>query len=248
MREGEVRPGAAVRVGKSVFRIESVDGSSVVPISENDAFGELVGASLEMRQVYAILERVALTKLARFPVSLDGPKGSPFGTRCLRATALYRCLLAYLNTPYLDVNSNDTIAMIVELSTIEVSNSNCVNEMTDSGWEYECGWVYVWLVEAFDVTTDKDEYMYVYQSGGNDATPNGDEMWYAYGAVMESYNDQYCEPDVTFSNIILEANTVTNPTSFNPVTYNPAVGPAGGGSSNCVNGVSFLSNTSTKVY
>ena len=33
-------------------------------------------------------------KLARFPVSLDGPKGSPFGTRCLRATALYRCLLA----------------------------------------------------------------------------------------------------------------------------------------------------------
>ena len=32
--------------------------------------------------------------MARFPVSMDGPKGSPFGTRCLRATALYRCLLA----------------------------------------------------------------------------------------------------------------------------------------------------------
>jgi hypothetical protein len=36
----------------------------------------------------------AYAKLARFPVSLDGPKGSPFGTRRLRATALYRCLLA----------------------------------------------------------------------------------------------------------------------------------------------------------
>jgi len=35
---------------------------------------------------------------ARFPVSLDGPKGSPFGTRCLRATALYRCLVARRST------------------------------------------------------------------------------------------------------------------------------------------------------
>jgi transcriptional regulator with PAS, ATPase and Fis domain len=61
VRDGEVQPGATVRVGRSVFRIESVDGNSVVPISDNDRFGELIGASLEMRQVYAILERIAST-------------------------------------------------------------------------------------------------------------------------------------------------------------------------------------------
>jgi len=46
-------------------------------------------------------------KLARFPVSLDGPKGSPFGTRCLRATALYRCLVAGIDEFVSGQPSND---------------------------------------------------------------------------------------------------------------------------------------------
>lgn len=61
LREGEVQPGASIRVGNSVFRIESAGGPSFLPVSDRTSFGELVGKSVEMRRVYAILERVALT-------------------------------------------------------------------------------------------------------------------------------------------------------------------------------------------
>ncbi|HEX5656598.1 MAG TPA: sigma 54-interacting transcriptional regulator [Polyangiales bacterium] len=59
IRDAEVQPGAAVRVGNSVFRIVSVSTPSFVEVSDHTSFGELVGASLEMRRVYAILERLA---------------------------------------------------------------------------------------------------------------------------------------------------------------------------------------------
>jgi DNA-binding NtrC family response regulator len=59
LREGQVQPGVNVRAGRSVFRIESAAGQSIVPVSDADGFGELVGSSLEMRHVYAILERIA---------------------------------------------------------------------------------------------------------------------------------------------------------------------------------------------
>jgi transcriptional regulator with PAS, ATPase and Fis domain len=61
LREGEVQPGASVRVGNSVFRIEASGAPSFLAISDKTAFGELVGASLEMRRVYAVLERIAPT-------------------------------------------------------------------------------------------------------------------------------------------------------------------------------------------
>jgi transcriptional regulator with PAS, ATPase and Fis domain len=61
LREGEVQPGASVRVGNSVFRIESAGAPSFLEISEHTSFGELVGGSLEMRRVYAVLERIAHT-------------------------------------------------------------------------------------------------------------------------------------------------------------------------------------------
>jgi DNA-binding NtrC family response regulator len=61
LREGEVKPGTTVRVGNSAFRIEAAGGASFLPVSESTSFGELVGASLEMRRVYAILERIAGT-------------------------------------------------------------------------------------------------------------------------------------------------------------------------------------------
>jgi DNA-binding NtrC family response regulator len=59
LREGEVKAGTAVRVGNSVFRIEAAAGASFLPVSDSTSFGELVGASLEMRRVYAVLERIA---------------------------------------------------------------------------------------------------------------------------------------------------------------------------------------------
>ena len=86
LREGEVQPGAAVRVGRSVFRIDSVDGNSVVPISDHDAFGELIGASLEMRQVYAILERIASTN-ATLLIAGETGTGKDVAARSLHAAS-----------------------------------------------------------------------------------------------------------------------------------------------------------------
>jgi DNA-binding NtrC family response regulator len=86
VHDGEVRPGAAVRVGKSVFRIESVDGGSVVPLSESDSFGLLVGASLEMRQVYAILERIAPTN-ATLLIEGETGTGKDVAARSLHAAS-----------------------------------------------------------------------------------------------------------------------------------------------------------------
>jgi transcriptional regulator with PAS, ATPase and Fis domain len=86
VREGEVQPGAAVRVGRSVFRIDSIDGTSVVPISDHDEFGELVGASLEMRQVYAILERIAPTN-ATLLIAGETGTGKDVAARSLHAAS-----------------------------------------------------------------------------------------------------------------------------------------------------------------
>jgi DNA-binding NtrC family response regulator len=86
VREGEVQPGASVRVGRSVFRIESVDGNSVVPISDNDGFGELVGSSLAMRQVYAILERIAPTN-ATLLIGGETGTGKDVAARSLHAAS-----------------------------------------------------------------------------------------------------------------------------------------------------------------
>jgi transcriptional regulator with PAS, ATPase and Fis domain len=59
--EAAVPPGTVVRCGASAFRIDCADEPGFIAISERTSFGELVGSSLEMRQVYAVLERVAPT-------------------------------------------------------------------------------------------------------------------------------------------------------------------------------------------
>jgi len=61
IRDADVLPGVVIRCGSSAFRIEPTDEPSFIAISDKTSFGELVGGSLEMRQVYAVLERVATT-------------------------------------------------------------------------------------------------------------------------------------------------------------------------------------------
>ncbi|MBK8215923.1 MAG: sigma 54-dependent Fis family transcriptional regulator [Myxococcales bacterium] len=61
VRDVDLLPGAVVRVGESAFRVETEGHARAVPLSSRDSFGELVGSSLSMRQVYAMLERVAPT-------------------------------------------------------------------------------------------------------------------------------------------------------------------------------------------
>jgi transcriptional regulator with GAF, ATPase, and Fis domain len=61
VREAEIPPGTLVRIGGSAFRVELGEEPAFVEVSVRGGFGELVGGSVEMRRVYAILERLALT-------------------------------------------------------------------------------------------------------------------------------------------------------------------------------------------
>jgi transcriptional regulator with GAF, ATPase, and Fis domain len=61
VREAEIPPGTLVRIGGSAFRVELGEEPAFVEVSGRAGFGELVGASVEIRRVYAILERLALT-------------------------------------------------------------------------------------------------------------------------------------------------------------------------------------------
>jgi transcriptional regulator with GAF, ATPase, and Fis domain len=73
IREGEVQPGALVRVGASAFRITDAGGDAFVPMSERSSFGECVGSSLEMRRLYSTLERVSPTAST---VLIEGETGT----------------------------------------------------------------------------------------------------------------------------------------------------------------------------
>jgi DNA-binding NtrC family response regulator len=86
VREGEVKPGTAVRVGNSVFRIEAAEGASFLPLSESTSFGELVGTSLEMRRVYAVLERIAGTA-ATLLIEGETGTGKDVAARSLHAAS-----------------------------------------------------------------------------------------------------------------------------------------------------------------
>ena len=61
IREAEIPPGTLVRIGSSAFRVELGEEPAFVEVSGRSGFGELVGASVEIRRVYAVLERLALT-------------------------------------------------------------------------------------------------------------------------------------------------------------------------------------------
>ena len=59
IRDADVPAGAVVRVGESAFRIEARENPLWIELSDRTELGELVGSSLEMRAVYAVLERSA---------------------------------------------------------------------------------------------------------------------------------------------------------------------------------------------
>jgi len=73
LRDGDVPPGAIVRVGSSAFRVDVGDDPAFVELGTGTSFGELVGGSLEMRRLYAIVERVAATDAT---VLVEGETGT----------------------------------------------------------------------------------------------------------------------------------------------------------------------------
>ena len=73
IREAEIPPGTLVRIGGSALRVELGEEPAFVEVSGRTAFGELVGASVELRRVYAVLERLALTDAT---VQVQGETGT----------------------------------------------------------------------------------------------------------------------------------------------------------------------------
>ena len=61
VRDADVPAGTLLRVGNTVVRIDVGSEPAFVEISPRTSFGELVGAGVEMRRVYAVLERITST-------------------------------------------------------------------------------------------------------------------------------------------------------------------------------------------
>ncbi|MBI4704687.1 MAG: sigma 54-interacting transcriptional regulator [Deltaproteobacteria bacterium] len=59
VRDANLCGGATLRVGATAIRVELGDDAIEIPLSPACGFGPVVGASVEMRRLYAVLERVA---------------------------------------------------------------------------------------------------------------------------------------------------------------------------------------------
>jgi two-component system response regulator HydG len=68
-----LRGGEALRMGNSVLRIDRLEDHKSVPISSATRFGRIVGASVEMRRLYPLCERIAG---AAIPVIIEGETGT----------------------------------------------------------------------------------------------------------------------------------------------------------------------------
>jgi hypothetical protein len=73
IRDADLLGGADVRVGTTTFRVELDESPTFVQLSMRESFGLVIGSSVEMRRLYAILERVAPTDST---VLLQGETGT----------------------------------------------------------------------------------------------------------------------------------------------------------------------------
>jgi two-component system, NtrC family, response regulator HydG len=83
VNEAYLRGGEAVEIGATTVRVEAIERRGSSPVSTATAFGRLVGASLEMRRLYPLCERIAASDV---PVIIEGETGT--GKEVL-AEALY---------------------------------------------------------------------------------------------------------------------------------------------------------------
>ncbi|MFW5739655.1 MAG: sigma 54-interacting transcriptional regulator, partial [Myxococcota bacterium] len=73
IQEAQLAPGAVLTVGQSKLRVESYEGVSAVAKSDATRFEGLVGQSAEMRELFAVLERIAPKNLS---VLFEGETGT----------------------------------------------------------------------------------------------------------------------------------------------------------------------------
>ncbi|MEQ8453932.1 MAG: sigma 54-interacting transcriptional regulator [Sandaracinaceae bacterium] len=68
-----LRHGSSLKVGKTLLRFEVLGGTNTVPISRADHFGTMYGASVPMRALFAMLEKIAPSDAT---VLLEGETGT----------------------------------------------------------------------------------------------------------------------------------------------------------------------------
>jgi DNA-binding NtrC family response regulator len=68
-----LRPGARVRIGGNVIRYQPGDEEVQIELSRQHRFGQMLGKSAAMREIFAILERVAPTDMT---VLIEGESGT----------------------------------------------------------------------------------------------------------------------------------------------------------------------------
>jgi DNA-binding NtrC family response regulator len=66
VREAFINPGSVIYLGESRLRFEPLDEAAEIALSPRDRFGDLVGSSVSMRALYALLERIAPTEASVF--------------------------------------------------------------------------------------------------------------------------------------------------------------------------------------
>jgi DNA-binding NtrC family response regulator len=73
IRELYLRPGSEFQIGNNLIRFEPLENMVKIPLSRQDHFGAVLGRSVPMREVFAVLERVSTSDL---PVLLRGETGT----------------------------------------------------------------------------------------------------------------------------------------------------------------------------
>lgn len=73
VQEAWITPGTVLRVGQTHMRFDAVEGTVDIDLSRNEEFYGLVGQSIRMREIFAILQRIATTDLT---VLISGETGT----------------------------------------------------------------------------------------------------------------------------------------------------------------------------
>jgi pSer/pThr/pTyr-binding forkhead associated (FHA) protein len=73
IERGVLAPGARITVGRTVIDLLPLSEGRTLPIAQRDSYGELVGASVPMRRVYAMLESLENSDA---PVLIQGETGT----------------------------------------------------------------------------------------------------------------------------------------------------------------------------
>ncbi len=73
IRDAYARPDSTISMGGSAMRLRMIEDLVELPLSTKDRFGGLIGASVAMRRVYALLERIADSDQ---PVLVEGDTGT----------------------------------------------------------------------------------------------------------------------------------------------------------------------------